>query len=585
MLLHVKNFIFLFLLTATYLFPQSVKQIDVSGNSFFSKNDIIEWSGLSTGSKYRDSYIDTAKTNISKNLAQRGYFFSRLQEKLKYSSDSSSVTITITISEGQPALIRKIELESPDSAGIVFSGAFNFLEGQIFNKALIESNINAWLSNLENRGYPFANASVKSFAVQNDSADGPVADIRIYLDQGMHSRINKIAISGNTSTKDYVIIRELRLNEDQVYSQQQIEEFPKRLNRLRFFEPVTVPEFYLSKDNEGILLINVKEKQTNNFDGIIGYVPSTGTQQSGYLTGLVNVNMRNIFGTGRALAVKWQQYDRHSQEMELRYLEPWILDYPFTISAGLFQRKQDTSYVQRRFEGMLEFLATEDISAGLTFSTENVIPTLSEIPRFTVYNSGSFSSGINLRIDTRDDPYAPTGGFYFFNSYTFSRKKIYGPAEFITTNTLTDINLQRLAADFTFFYQIFNRQIIAAGIHGRELRGPSFEESDLFRLGGTNTLRGFRENQFFGSRLLWANIEYRLLLTRRTYAFLFSDNGYYLRKEEPDRNILKAESFKSGYGAGLSLETGIGVLAVSYALAAGDSFSDGKIHFGIVNEF
>jgi outer membrane protein insertion porin family len=40
-----------------------------------------------------------------------------------------------------------------------------------------------------------------------------------------------------------------------------------------------------------------------------------------------------------------------------------------------------------------------------------------------------------------------------------------------------------------------------------------------------------------------------------------------------------------GYGAGLSIETGIGVLGVSYALGQGDAFSDGKIHFGILNEF
>ena len=38
-------------------------------------------------------------------------------------------------------------------------------------------------------------------------------------------------------------------------------------------------------------------------------------------------------------------------------------------------------------------------------------------------------------------------------------------------------------------------------------------------------------------------------------------------------------------GIGLNLETGVGLLGVSFALAAGDSFTDGKIHFGIINEF
>jgi outer membrane protein insertion porin family len=111
------------------------------------------------------------------------------------------------------------------------------------------------------------------------------------------------------------------------------------------------------------------------------------------------------------------------------------------------------------------------------------------------------------------------------------------------------------------------------------------EVSDLYRLGGTNTLRGYKEEQFYASRILWSNLEYRLLLTRRSYTFAFFDSGYYLRNAEPDRNVEKLEGFKTGYGIGLNIETGLGILGVSFAIPGGSSFSDGLIHFGIVNEF
>ncbi|MGE5812464.1 MAG: BamA/TamA family outer membrane protein, partial [Ignavibacteria bacterium] len=75
------------------------------------------------------------------------------------------------------------------------------------------------------------------------------------------------------------------------------------------------------------------------------------------------------------------------------------------------------------------------------------------------------------------------------------------------------------------------------------------------------------------------------LLSRRTFGFVFFDTGYYYRPEDPSRNVSKSEGFKIGYGLGLNLETSLGVLGVSFALAKGDSFSDGKIHFGIINEF
>ena len=136
-----------------------------------------------------------------------------------------------------------------------------------------------------------------------------------------------------------------------------------------------------------------------------------------------------------------------------------------------------------------------------------------------------------------------------------------------------------------FFYSIFSRQVVALKLNGRELQGSFFEISDLFRLGGTNTLRGYREDQFLGSRVFWSNLEYRLLLARRTYTYLFFDTGYYLVKEDAARKISKQEAFNIGYGLGLNVETALGVIGVSFALAKGDSFCDGKIHFGLVSEF
>ena len=80
---------------------------------------------------------------------------------------------------------------------------------------------------------------------------------------------------------------------------------------------------------------------------------------------------------------------------------------------------------------------------------------------------------------------------------------------------------------------------------------------DLYRLGGTNTLRGYREDQFLGDRIFWSNLEYRLLLARRSFAFVFLDTGYYLRNAEPSLNVLKSEGFKIGYGIGFDVDTSL----------------------------
>ncbi len=588
MLRQGKIFFVLFLVLSLKSSCQVINSVTVSGSHEAADGDIVSWSGISSGSTTFKGIIDSVKYRLAARLADIGYLHSSFNGTKIIPIDSNSVDLVIDVNQGSPTYVKKLTVTGPDSVlNSSVEPYFEFLKNNVFNKADLENDIDRTLTFFEDHGYPFAKIEVSSIYFYGDSLSGSFyADIDLDIKPGVLCRIDHFEIMGNSKTNDDVILRELRISKGELYSQKTIDEIPKRLNRLGFFEPVEKPDFFLNSKNEGILRIKVKEKQTNNFDGVIGYVPSAGPMQPGYLTGLVNISLTNLFGTGRAAAINWEQYNRYSQVLQLKYLEPWVFGYPFNIEGSLFQRKQDSTYVQRTIEGSLEYLATETFSASLTLSAESVIPTENTVNVFTVFHSNSITTGLNLKIDTRDDPYSPTEGVLFVNSYSLSQKKITGPPQFITPAVQTSVSLQRILLDISVFYQIFNRQVVAASFHGRELRGSSFfEASDLFRLGGANSLRGYREDQFLGNRIFWTNLEYRFLLTRRTFGFLFLDTGYFLRNAEPQLNVQKSEGFKMGYGLGINLETSLGVLRVSFALARGDTFSDAKIHFGIINEF
>jgi len=583
-----KSILIILVTLSTSLHSQNIKSINISGNKIFGEKEYLTWSGLAVSAKVKLEYLDSALLKIASSLTSRGYFNADFSgSKIEYNSDSSSAVVDLLIDEGPATYFRKININYPDSSDKAeMMESFNYLEGRVFDKVEFEEVVANILQYFENNGYPFANVKIGSVNFIKDTLEEEYfADVFVNINKDLKGTIDRFEIKGNDKTNDDVIIRELRIKLGELYSQKEIDELPKKLNRLRFFEPVNSPQFYFSSDNKGTLLIEIKEKQTNNFDGIIGYIPANKSDEKGFVTGLVNISLRNIFGSGRAAAIRWQKLDRSSQELELKYLEPWFLGYPFNIGVGFNQRKQDTIYVQRKFEGALEFLATETITASLQFAAESIIPSENLANVFTVYNSSSLLTGLNLKIDTRDDPYAPTEGILFNNTYSFSRKKINGPPQFISSDLKTNINLQRILIGLDFFYSIFSRQVVALKLNGRELQGSFFEISDLFRLGGTNSLRGYREDQFLGSRIFWSNLEYRLLLARRTYTYLFFDTGYYLINEDAARKISKQEAFDIGYGLGLNVETALGVIGVSFALAKGDSFTDGKIHFGLVSEF
>lgn len=104
-------------------------------------------------------------------------------------------------------------------------------------------------------------------------------------------------------------------------------------------------------------------------------------------------------------------------------------------------------------------------------------------------------------------------------------------------------------------------------------------------MGGMTNVRGYREEQFRASRLTYGTVEMRYSFSRKSFASLFFDPGYYYRPDDALNNIPKQEGFIYGYGVGIRIETAIGVIGVSYAIGKEDGILDGKIHFGLINDF
>lgn len=581
----MKCFKLFFLFISTPLFCQSITGIEFSGDRPLEPKELTSALGVTFPIKIELFNPDSLNNRLSTKLNAGGYFYHKLNLEV-IATDSTSSKIFVRISAGPRAVLKSLKFLNGSDSLILGMRALNFSEGNPYDEREIQSIFLEILDELEKKGYPFAKIIVNSLELEiaADSSSSSV-QLNVTIEPNFKAVISKIEIVGNENTSADVILREIKVKSGDIYYPEYNKLLTAKLNRLRFFEPVSDPEFYFNEANEGILKITVKEANTNNFDGIIGFIPPAQNEEAGYLTGLVNINMRNLFGTGRNFSFKWQQLDRNSQELDLRYLEPFLFGLPLNISPRLYQRKQDTIYVDRFIELTADYQTNENFSFSATVASQSIIPTMFEKPVFTVYNSSIITGGVGLRYDTRDDPISPVSGINFFSSFSISNKKINGPVEFITPNQVLQVNLKKINFDFDLFLEIFNRNVLALGVSVREIQGDFIEESDYFKLGGNSTLRGYREEQFRGNRVAWSNIEYRFLISRRSYLFAFFDSGYYLVNGDESKKIVETSAFKNGYGFGMSFETGIGLLSVSYALASGEGFSDGKIHFGIINQF
>ena len=576
-----KSFLFL-LLSVFILYSQTkVEKIAIMGNSFFTDSELLSMMNLSVNAVFSYTQFELDVQNILKNYRSEGFIECTVENvKLEYSGDSSLVEISFNINEGERAFIGDINFEG----NRIFSDSY-LLEksgikyGDVLNDAELNRGIAEILNLYESRGYIFAAVSISSVEIYNDG-NTPKIRVNILIRENEKIKIDEVVTTGNTTTRRNVIVREIFMGRNKTVSRDDLDEIRRRLENTGFFGKVENPKI-IKYNNRTVLLIIVTEGATNRIDGILGYVPPSVNGESGYITGFADLSLKNLFGTGRSIETKFSKPQRLSQDLEIIYHEPWILGYPINTSFAFSQQIQDSIYVKRNFSFKAETMISTRLALSGILSAERIIPsTTSGIP-FAIQDSRTISAGAEIKYDTRNYIYNPSSGFLYKTGYLIGQKKIYNTDRFPELTPY--FTVQKITAAFDFYSSFFRRQTLLSGIRAVEIRSPRYQPSDLFRLGGLNTVRGYREGQFLVSRTAWLNLETRLSLSRRSFIFLFFDSAYYLT---PDYgNVNKSEGFIYGYGLGLRIESPLGLIGVSYGLGRGDNITDGKIHFGLVNDF
>ena len=492
--------------------------------------------------------------------------------------DTSAVEVVYTIVEGAPLNLAELVVsgctDCPEESVLRGLGS---QAGSRLDPAVVRRDIDVLLRWYERKGYPFTRIAVGGIDVTTTST-GPGLALELFVDEGELVSIEEVRLQGNTETQDGVILREARVDMHILYDPDQVEKIQRRLSRLNMFSNVRQPEVYVGPRGGG-LLIEVEEGNTNTFDGVLGYVPGGAGGADGMVTGLVDISMRNLFGTARKLNVRWQRDDRRTQEIGVRYVEPWFFGLPLNLGAGLFQRQQDTVYVRRIVDAKIDVMLSDVFVIGGVVNQEHIIPS-STLLAPMVATSRTLTMGIEIRYDSRDDAISPTSGVRYRSEYLIGSKDILATTPGVSAQGGT---VQKVALDLDSYHRVFGSQVAALGVHGRQITADQVEVSDRYQFGGTNTLRGYVENQFSGSKIAWSNAEYRLLLARHSYLYGFFDMGYYV--SPGSSAVLSVQKFKYGYGVGFRLDTDLGNIGVNLALGEGDGLNQAKVHFGLINQF
>jgi outer membrane protein assembly factor BamA len=518
-----------------------------------------------------------------------GYYFAHIDSVVLTSRgiDSTSVAASIYLTEGREYRIGRIAISG---ASVLDSGVIRSRLSQsardILDEEALKRDIDDLLSRYEELGYPFAKVDLSAITpIALDSSHGELL-VRLTVDEGVRAHIGRIIVRGNTSTTEDVIRRELRIPIGSYYDRLALSRARSRLERLGFFEQVGEPELYEMDDSTVAISITVKEGNTTTIDGILGYNPPRSSKEKGFVTGLVDLVFGNIAGTGRRGSINYVKEETRTN-LEVRYLEPWILNYPVNVEASYAQQEQDTTYVRSTIAGDARWMLSEDVSVAALISMEKITPTVLPDVLPTTFDSRQITTGLSGQYDSRDNLFAPTSGLFGSFSANYGTKQIFGPLQLIDSATPASVGIRTVSLQTSGYFQLGGPRFIGAvdvKASTVSAHGSSLEISDLFRLGGIRSIRGYREGELLVSRYAIFRLEPRYMTGRLSYLFAFLDAGYLVRDAVRNDETEQAAQPLS-YGLGLQLESPLGLLSVSIALAKSVPIDQAKIHLGVVKQF
>jgi outer membrane protein insertion porin family len=193
-------------------------------------------------------------------------------------------------------------------------------------------------------------------AGRDDEDEAPVVDVTVQMNEGPQYFVNRIVFTGNTTTRDKVIRRELRLFEGSVFDTEALKYSVRRLNQLGYFTEIhgderdTKIDKTPNKPNNVDVTMRVVEQNRNQLTF------GAGVSQYEGVFGQLAFQTANFMGRGESLTVQMTAGDR-SQNYQLAFTEPFLFDRNITGGFDVFKRSLDYIgyYTQKSTGGNLIF--------------------------------------------------------------------------------------------------------------------------------------------------------------------------------------------------------------------------------------
>lgn len=377
-------------------------------------------------------------------------------------------------------------------------------KGSILNSKTLNENVRSIEEYYHDQGYILTKVS--------DVAMGTGGVLTITINEGM---LEGIEVKGNEKTKTNVITREMKLKPNQPFNVKDAKRSMQKVYNLGYFEDVNMKLNPGKEPNAVVLETSVVEQKTGRFSIGGGYSKNDG------MVGIIELGDDNFRGTGDKVKLHWEFGGNASNKnYEVSYTRPWLDSKQTSLGFSVYDMTNQYSdyyddggtkatYDKRRKGWDITLgrpqgeyvqnyitLKQRDDSYEEWVSGEDYLDAAHE--GYLKDNFGRTRSVSLMRVyDSRDNVFSPTEGNRVALTAEFAGKSLGG-----------DFNYNKYTAESRNYLKVGHAQVVA-------LRGTvgyadgKMPDSGRFAVGGSDTLRGYRDDQFKGNKMLAATAEYR----------------------------------------------------------------------------
>ncbi|MDP2809634.1 MAG: outer membrane protein assembly factor BamA [Rhodocyclaceae bacterium] len=478
-----------------------IRQINIIGAAAFKEEDLLDLFVLRTpgwltwytkNDQYSKQKLSGDLESLRSWYLDRGYLeFNVESTQVSISRDKQDIYITINLTEGEKYTVSSVKLAGelllPEAE---LTRLVTIKPNETFSREKLTETTKAISERLGNEGYAFANVN----AAPELDKEKRLAAFTIYIDPGRRVYVRRIGVTGNTRTRDEVVRREMRQMEASWYDGEKINKSRSRVDRLGYFDEVTVETPVVAGTTDQVdLNVNVKERPTGSMMIGAGFSSTEKFTLSG------SVQQQNLFGSGKHVGVSVNT-SKSNQVYSFSYTDPYYTVDGISRGFDIYKRDTNTKSLAVGTYGSssmgaglrygLPISDDDSVNFGLSADATKLNVTTSSPQRYQDYVNEQGASSTTLLTtagwgrDTLDSRIYPTNG----NSHRVGGEMAL-PGGKLRYYRAT-YQHQRFIPIGRKFTLALNGEIgMANGMGGRPL--PFFKN---FYAGGVSSVRGYEGN-------------------------------------------------------------------------------------------